>query len=303
MKEMLKNPVKWTEATVITSCEAQEAVSHLLITQGAGGLVFDETSPDSVAIRAYYSDSHDRELLKEAILKGLRVISEFLDTGKKKLVLRSVNDEDWAENWKKYYKPFLITDNIAVKPVWEDYTDSDGKIVIEIDPGMAFGNGTHESTRLCAKLIEKHLKKGDYFFDLGCGTAILSIIAHRLGAGSVTAADTDPDAVRCASVNIELNGLTEAVKLLHGSLAQAAPFAENRRFDLVAANIIADTIIDISKNINNITKKDAIFIASGIIADREEEVAAKCSENGLSLEGSSREGEWTAMVFRCKGVS
>ena len=211
--------MKWLEIQITTTEEASDAISEMLTSIGAGGVVIEDpndilariNSPDSldyadeeflsslgedVVIKAYFPSHQGREGVVELIKEKLVFISGFLDTGKGYSGISEVDDEEWATAWKKYYRPFNISSKIVIKPSWEDYTAKENETVIELDPGMAFGTGTHETTRLCACMLEKFVKAGDSVIDLGCGTGILSIIAAKLGAKRVLAADIDETAVR-----------------------------------------------------------------------------------------------------------
>jgi ribosomal protein L11 methyltransferase len=206
-----------------------------------------------------------------------------------------VDDEDWSTAWKKYYKPFHISDSVVIKPSWEDYDKKDGEIIIELDPGMAFGTGTHETTRLCSQLLERHVRKGDTLIDVGCGTGILSIIAVKLGAAKATAIDIDDVAARVTGENCAINGVSDSIDVRKGVLADIEPF----KADLVVANIIADVVIKLSEPMPQYLKKGGILLTSGIIRERREDVVKAYTGLGFEVISIDEMGEWVAIVFKC----
>lgn len=311
--------MKWTEVYIKTTEEASEAISEMLTTIGAGGVVIEDPneirrqleSPNSldyadpefmeslgteVTIKAYFNDEHKPDELAALIKEKLRFISQFLDVGQGYTGYERVDDEDWATAWKKHYKPFYISERVVIKPSWEDYDKKDGDIVIELDPGMAFGTGTHETTKLCAQLLEKYVKEGDYVIDVGCGTGILSIISLKLGAGKVDAVDIDEVAVRVTRENCEINGVADGISVSKGVLSDLEP----AKADIMVANIIADVIIGISGQVPKYLKKGGLLLTSGIIRERKDEVISVYCGKGFELISTDEMGEWTAIVFRCQ---
>jgi ribosomal protein L11 methyltransferase len=208
---------------------------------------------------------------------------------------RKVDEQDWAESWKAFFWPQKIGERIVVKPSWRNYASRPGEIVVELDPGMAFGTGTHPTTALCVQLIERHLKPGDAFLDIGTGSGILMLAAAKLGAGRLCGGDRDGTAVRIAAENLRRNGVVlPSVCLVQGSLA--GPF--RGRFDVVAANILTHIIIDLLGDILRLLKPGGVFICSGIIDHNRELVAGKMRAVGLDLvEIRQREG-WVALSGR-----
>jgi len=206
---------------------------------------------------------------------------------------REVDEQDWAESWKAFFWPQKIGERIVVKPSWRDYASSPGEIVIELDPGMAFGTGTHPTTALCVQLIERHLKPGDSFLDVGTGSGILLLAAAKLGAGRLCGGDRDEMAVRVAAENLRRNGVdVRRVCLAQGALA--APF--RGRFDLVAANILTQVVIELLGDVARLLKPGGIFLCSGIIDPNRDLVAGKMREVGLAvLEIQQKEG-WVALA-------
>jgi ribosomal protein L11 methyltransferase len=211
---------------------------------------------------------------------------------------RELDEENWAEAWKAFFWPHKIGRRLVVKPSWRDYNPAPGEIVIELDPGMAFGTGTHPTTALCAQLIEAHLRKGDAFLDIGAGSGILMAAAGKLGAGTLAGCDRDELAVRIAAENLRRNGFKPGrFHLAQGLLA--APF--KGPFDIVAANILTHIIMELVDDIPRILKKSGTFICSGIIAENQNLVAGKMKASGFEvIEVLLKEG-WVAIAGRLPG--
>ncbi len=208
-----------------------------------------------------------------------------------------VKEEDWAGAWKKYYKPLRIGERLVVVPAWEKYDAKEGDLILKMDPGMAFGTGTHETTRLVAMLIEKYVKENDVCLDLGTGSGILAIAASKLGAKSVNAYDIDPVAVRVANENVNDNGITNI------TCGRSDLFAgvEEKTYDLICANIVADIIIRMLPDVEKFLKPGGILITSGIIEERAEEVLKAAENTPLEYVEMKEEKSWCAIVFKMKG--
>jgi ribosomal protein L11 methyltransferase len=209
---------------------------------------------------------------------------------------RELDEQNWAEAWKAFFRPHKIGQRLVVKPSWREYHPAPGEIVIELDPGMAFGTGTHPTTALCAQLIEAHLRKGDAFLDIGAGSGILMAAAGKLGAGMLAGCDRDEMAVRIAAENLRRNGFKEdRFHMTQGLLA--APF--KGPFDIVAANILTHIIMELVDDIPRVLKKNGTFICSGIIAENQSLVAGKMKTSGFEvIEVLLKEG-WVALAGRC----
>jgi ribosomal protein L11 methyltransferase len=310
--------MKWTEVCIKTTEEAYDAVSEMLNSIGAGGVVIEDPneirrqieSPGSldyadpefmdslgteVTVKAYFNQELSPEELAALILEKLKFISQFLDTGRGYQGSSQVDDEDWATAWKKYYKPFHISDSVVIKPSWEEYEKQTGELVIEMDPGMAFGTGTHETTRLCSQLLEKYVKKEDTVIDVGCGTGILSIIAVKLGASHAEAIDIDEVAARVSKENCAINGVIDRITVRKGVLADLEP----QKADIVVANIIADVVIGLSGLMPSYLKKDGVLLTSGIIRERRDDVVKAYTGLGFDLLEILEMGEWVAIAFKC----
>ncbi|MBQ6906871.1 MAG: 50S ribosomal protein L11 methyltransferase [Clostridia bacterium] len=207
----------------------------------------------------------------------------------------SVKDDDWANNWRKYYHPIHVGKNLVIKPSWIDYDKKDGEIIVELDPGMAFGTGTHETTRMCMEHLEKYVKSDSSVLDVGCGSGILSITSLLVGAEKVTGVDIDPVAASVAVENGRMNGFTPPkYNIKRGNLVDEI----EGKYDVIVANIIADVIISISSDVKNFMTDNGVFICSGIITDRKNEVESELVKNGYKIAEKSEEGEWVSFV--CK---
>ena len=206
------------------------------------------------------------------------------------------SDEEWKDRWKEYFKPSKITDTIVIKPTWEDYQPAAGEKVIEIDPGMAFGTGTHATTRMCVKLLEKYIRSPeDRVIDLGCGSGILSIAAALLGSKHVYGVDLDPNAVAATAENAEKNGLSDLIEVAYGDVTQGLDV----KGDIIAANLMADLIIMLSPDIAGHLDGDRkIFISSGILEEKLEPVSEAVKKAGFEILEVLHEDEWCAIAAR-----
>ena len=210
-----------------------------------------------------------------------------------------VNEEDWANNWKKYYKPFNVGEKLIIKPTWEQVADTGGRKILEIDPASSFGTGQHHTTRLVMEILEQKIKGGEKLLDLGCGSGILSIAALLLGAETVTMTDVFENAVTTASENVEQNGFDKSHYTAYcGNIADAPELRKKigTRFDIITANIVADVIISMSPFFRSFLKENGVLIISGIITQRLDEVKAALSENNITIEDLMEREDWYALV-------
>lgn len=213
-----------------------------------------------------------------------------------KVEIIGVNEEDWANSWKAYYKTLHIGKRMVIVPMWEEYTPAEGEIIVRMDPGMAFGTGTHETTRLVIELLEEYTKPGCRMLDVGCGSGILAICASKLGAAECKAYDIDPVAVRVANENIEESGQTNVTCEVSDLLRQVD--LSGGKYDLVCANIVADIIIRMAPDVGRYMKDDAILLASGIITERADEVTEALVANNLSVVRKLEDNGWCALVVQ-----
>lgn len=210
---------------------------------------------------------------------------------------RQVDEQDWAESWKAFFWPQKIGERIVVKPSWREYSAQPGELVLEIDPGMAFGTGTHPTTALCVQLLERHLQSGDSFLDIGTGSGILMLAAAKLGAGRLCGGDRDLTALHVAAENLQRNGIDRrAAGLVQGSLAE--PFKD--RSDVVAANILTHVIIELLGDVPRVLKSRGLFICSGIIDPNRDLVAEKMRGVGFEVLEIRRKEGWAALAGRSK---
>ena len=313
--------MKWTEVLIKVDPQAVEAVTDILYGLGAQGVAIDEpvdvqklredelywdyideklleNDTEETKIMAYFSEEETNLPEKIAVIREkIRNLTEFgLSIGSGTVELSNVNQEDWESAWKQYFKPVHVTDRIVVKPEWEEYSPQEGEIVIEIDPGMAFGTGTHETTSMCINQIEKNLKAGDRVIDIGSGSGILSMASVLLGAEKATGVDLDPVAVRVALENVELNNLQDKIDILHGNLTDVI----REKADIVVANIMADIILILLEDVREFIKDDGLFISSGIIQEKRAAVEARLLEKNFSIVEVETKGEWCAITAQKK---
>ena len=208
-----------------------------------------------------------------------------------------VNEEDWANSWKAYYKPIKIGERLVIVPAWEKYTPEEGELIVRMDPGMAFGTGTHETTRLVIKLLETYTKEGCRMLDVGTGSGILAICASKLGAGECRAYDIDPMAVRVANENIKDSGLTNITCEVSDLLRQVD---KSQPYDLICANIVADIIIRMTPDVGELMHKDTVLLASGIIMERSDDVVECFEAHGFRIVERLEENGWCGLAVMKK---
>ncbi|MCL2513568.1 MAG: 50S ribosomal protein L11 methyltransferase [Oscillospiraceae bacterium] len=304
-----------TEIILTINIEDMETASAVAVMAAPYGIYAEDYSEleNDVADVAHI-DLIDEELLGKDRSKGLihiylpsdedpegtvSFLSERLNAEKIEfsVEIKPCRDEDWENNWKQYYKPMPIGEKLLIRPVWEENYDSGGRAVINLDPGPAFGTGTHETTRLCLEALEKHItrsvNKDLKMLDVGCGSGILGIAALALGAGSVTAVDIDRQAVRTARENGALNGFSEPeLTAIRGNLTENV----KGKFNVITANLTADPVIKLNAEIGNFLEKDGVYIVSGIIDSREEEVLESFKDYGFQITGKFRENGWLCFI-------
>ncbi|WP_139904062.1 50S ribosomal protein L11 methyltransferase [Clostridium thermarum] len=306
---------KWYEVKVITKSEAVEPISGIfygmdvkgvaiedpndILNREQGPLTWDfadinilEYGGKAAVVKGYFNETEDEEQLTAYVKEKLQELVEMgFDIGEGTVLCELVREEDWANNWKKYYKPTKIGGNIVIKPIWEEYTPEGGEMVIELDPGMAFGTGTHETTRMCILALQKHVKPDSEVFDIGTGSGILAIAAAKLGAKHVVGVDLDPVAVDSALENVEYNKL-DNIEILHGNLMDVV----KGKADLIVANIIAEVIVILIDQVKEFLKSGGLFISSGIIKERESMVVEKLISSGFTIKETMYDGEWVCIT-------
>ncbi|MFR8505648.1 MAG: 50S ribosomal protein L11 methyltransferase [Peptoniphilus sp.] len=298
--------MKYIEMTINTSKDKKDIIEGILFDYG----IYTTEEISSDIVDELDQDEKDWDFIDYPLLNSkegvfaLRVYPENMeDANNLKAELNEKNlgqclieekdDEDWANNWKKYYKPLEIGEKLAIVPEWEAY-DNDKRIVIKINPGMAFGTGTHESTYMCLELLERYVKKDDEIFDIGCGSGILAIAALKLGAKRALAVDIDDKCIDASHENADLNNLEDKMDIKKGNLLDVV----KGRADLIVSNIIAEIIVDEIKNLKNHMDKGGIFITSGIIKERRQMVIDALKENGFEIIDELEKKNWVAIVGR-----
>ncbi len=303
---------QWTQIKVTCGVEDLESLTALM-SMVTNSLMIEDYSDAERELDGVYGDLIDEELLKKDKTKAS--VSAFVasDSGvsdqvsyiKERLAalgidgtieLDGVSEEDWADSWKQYYKPIKTGNRVVIVPVWEKYEKQNGEIVVLMDPGMAFGTGTHETTRLCAAMLEKHIKDGDRMLDVGCGSGILAITASKLGASSCFACDIDPVSVRIAEENAELNK-TPNVVCRKSDLLSDVVMPEGG-YDVCCANIVADIIIRLAPDVGAYLAKDGVLIVSGIIVERRDETLEALRKNGFEVIDDAEENGWYCAALK-----
>ncbi|MBP3655566.1 MAG: 50S ribosomal protein L11 methyltransferase [Clostridia bacterium] len=310
----------WMEIVVHTTTMGADIVSEVLMNAGAVGTMiedrYDVTSSrkedgmwdmidedvlanmsEDVLVKAYFRDDVSAQevlLLLGERLNELMKIDMGFDIGSLQIENKSVHEQDWAENWKKYYKPFRAGERLVIKPSWEPYEEKEGDLVLELDPGMAFGTGTHETTFMCMEQLEKYVTPGCKAIDVGCGSGILGLAAAKLGASDVLAIDLDELAVKVAAENTQKNGLADRVRVVHGDLLEKA----SEQADVIVANIIADVICFLCGPAKKHLLPGGVFICSGIIREREDDVQRALAEAGYTVCNRLAKGEWVCLAAK-----
>lgn len=317
----------WKKITIETTTEAVDMISYTLGELGVEGIEVEDKVPlseedkkamyidilpelppdDGVALISCYIDDPQRDVdtLVVQIQEELTELAQFMDIGSGKITLGETEDKDWINNWKEFFHPFWL-DNILIKPTWiaeEDVERKPGDIMIEIDPGTAFGTGGHETTQLCIAQLKKYLTGTEEVFDIGCGSGILSIIAAKLGARQVFGVDIDTLAVEASYENCRVNQIPEGqaefvVGDILGDEALVAELSAAKQYDIVVANILADVIIPLAGKVAPFLKKDGIFISSGIIHTKEQDVQKALLEQGFDILEITRMKDWVSFTAR-----
>lgn len=322
--------MNWTEVSIYTTTNGLEIINGALMKLSINDAVIEDVNvfdeflnydtlnwdyfDDDLkrmkdiesCIKVYLADNNQgRELLNKIyeFIEELKKDNMNIELGNLRVETRVINDEDWANNWKEYFKPFVISDKVIIKPSWEDYSEpSEGKIILEIDPGMSFGTGQHHTTRLCIEQIIKHIHKDMEVLDMGCGSGILSIAALLLGAKSCTGVDIDENSVRIARENAELNNINQDRFTVYlGDVTEDKALQEKigyNKYDMIAVNIIAQVIMSMSYTFPKFLKKGGLVIASGIIKKYLQEVTDNFENLGFEIIEINESEEWVSITAK-----
>lgn len=313
--------MSWSELSIHTTQEAVEPISNILHEAGAGGVVIEDRNdlvkewdtdfgevyqlnPDDypeegVLMKAYLPVNsflgETVEEIKEAV-NGLMLYD--IELGRNTITISEVNEEEWATAWKKYYKPVKISERITIIPTWEEYEPvSTDELIVELDPGMAFGTGTHPTTVMCVQAIEKVLEKGDRMIDVGTGSGVLSIAAAKMEAEVVKAYDLDEIAVKSAKLNVKLNGVQDTVTVKQNNLLDQA----DDQVDVITANLLAEIILRFIDDARKTLRPGGLFITSGIIKAKKQQVKSELIRGGFSIEETLEMEDWIAFIAKNGG--
>ncbi|NDO19272.1 50S ribosomal protein L11 methyltransferase [Lachnospiraceae bacterium MD329] len=321
--------MNWIKVSVFTTSEGIEPVSGRLYQLGISGLEIEDEQDfkDFLENNKQYWDYVDEELVKKmegetkvktyvsddtegrelliaikstlSELKQLDVNNEF---GRLEIELDNMTEQDWANNWRQYFHQMEIGEKVMIKPEWEELNKPTDRVVFNIEPGMSFGTGSHYTTQLCIESLEKYITQGVKMLDLGCGSGILSIISLLLGADMAVAVDIDPNAVDTAYQNADRNGVDRSkYKVLSGNVLTdsdiQAEISKNK-YEVVAANIVADVIIGLAPKAKEYMAENGVFITSGIISDRLDDVKNALYENGFNIVSINQRKDWVSIVCR-----
>ncbi len=314
--------MKWNKYTIETTTEAEDFISMMLDELGIEGIEIEDNVPlteeeqagmfidfpptlprdDGTSRISFYLDADaEQEELVRKVKEGLEKLRQMTDVGSGVITSGETEDVDWMNNWKQYFQSFYI-DNILIKPTWEELKEEDrDKFLIEIDPGVSFGTGKHETTQLCIRQLCKYITGSERVLDVGCGSGILSIAALKLGAAHVVGTDIDENCMASTRENMQVNHLDKTMGEFYiGNLIDDAKLQETvgTGYDIVVANILADVIIPMAPVIPARLKEGGVFITSGIIDFKENEVKAAIEEAGLQILEINRQGEWVNITAR-----
>lgn len=315
--------MKWNKFRLQTTTQAEDVVSSILTDLGIEGVEIEDKVPltqkekeqmfvdilpetaldDGVAYLSFYlEESEDKEAVLEKVRKELDEMREFMDLGPCTIEESQTEDVDWVNNWKQYFHQFYV-DDILIIPSWEDVKPEDeGKMIIHIDPGTAFGTGMHETTQLCIRQIKKYVTDTTRILDVGCGSGILGMLALKFGADYSVGTDLDPCAIDATHENMKENGVSkDRYEVMIGNIIDDKEIQDRvgyEKYDIVAANILADVFVALTPVIVNQLKPGGIYITSGIIDDKEEVVKQAVSDAGLELLDVTCQGEWVCVTAR-----
>jgi ribosomal protein L11 methyltransferase len=290
--------MRWLEIRIEATDASADAATEILILEGCGGTAASRPSgcvrPDAMDVFAYLPLSDRIEDSLARIRDAVRALPNCgLELRSDEIIVTWIEDDDWATAWRKYFKPIRIG-RIVVKPSWEEFEPGPGDVVVELDPGMAFGTGNHESTRLCLLTLQDYVKGGEVVLDVGTGSGILAMAAAKLGAAEVMGIDNDMIAVDAAVENVARSGLGKIVRIELGD----SPNRLRGSADVVVANIVPDVIIPMARDLSGKTKPGGIVITSGIVCERADEVRASLESAGLATHETRMDRNWVVIVSR-----
>ena len=284
----------WTELVVETTNEAIDAVTNILMENEAGGVQIDDDDLNDVRIITYFpANVNVAEKVPELEMQ-IKGLSQFgIDPGKAAVKLSDVNDDSWRDVWKKYYHPVRITRYLTIVPSWEDYQpeNADEK-VIRLDPGRAFGTGTHPTTRLALLALEKEIRGSESMIDVGTGSGVLSIAAKYLGAGEIDAYDIDDEAIKATKENVALNPVAKDINIGTNSLLDGI----SKKVDLIVANILAEIIVPLIPQAKECLNPDGKFITSGIINDKKDLIVNELTDHGFVIDEILNQKDWYSII-------
>lgn len=315
--------MRWNRFTIRTTAEAEEMVSYTLAELGIEGVeiqdrvplteedkaqMFVDIMPDapendgSAVLNFYMDEEEDPDEVLSRVREALDGLREFMDIGEGTIEVSKTEDKDWINNWKEYFHQFYV-DDILIVPSWEEVRPEDqDKLILHIDPGTAFGTGMHETTQLVIRQIKKYLKPGMQILDVGTGSGILGMVALKLGGGHVMATDLDPCAENAVHENLEANEIPETdFDLRIGNLiddADTQAWAGKEKYDIVLANILTEVLLPLTPVAASCLKKGGLYITSGILDTKEEQVVSAVRKAGLVLVETTHQGEWVSVTAR-----
>ena len=315
--------MKWNKFRIKTTTEAEDIVCSSLMDLGVQGVEVEDKIPltqrekeqmfvdilpeidvdDGVAYISFYlEEDEDKEKMLQAVSEELKEIGTYVNVGSMEIEESQTEDVDWVNNWKQYFHQFTI-DDVLIIPSWEDVQPEDeDKMIIHIDPGTAFGTGMHETTQLCIRQIKKYVTEDTEILDVGCGSGILGMLALKFGAKHSTGTDLDPCAIDATHENMDVNGISrDQYRVMIGNIIDDKEVQDQvgyDRYDIVAANILADVLVPLTPVILNHLKTGGIYITSGIIEEKEETVVEAVKAAGLEVLEVNHQGEWVSVTAR-----
>lgn len=315
--------MKWNKFRIKTTTEAEDIVCSSLMDLGIQGVEVEDKIPltqrekeqmfvdilpeidvdDGVAYISFYlEEDEDKEKMLQAVREELKEIGTYVNVGSMEIEESQTEDVDWVNNWKQYFHQFTI-DDVLIIPSWEDVQPEDeDKMIIHIDPGTAFGTGMHETTQLCIRQIKKYVTEDTEILDVGCGSGILGMLALKFGAKHSTGTDLDPCAIDATHENMDVNGISrDQYRVMIGNIIDDKEVQDQvgyDRYDIVAANILADVLVPLTPVIPNHLKTGGIYITSGIIEEKEETVVEAVKAAGLEVLEVNHQGEWVSVTAR-----